>query len=157
MIPAAIPNWPLWAVFTVIMLFSYWLNYCMGSPLADKADSVDTGAILFFFPYWLAKRRLVETGNLQSIKTSQAERMQLISEPVTKKRQQKSDKLHNYVQGREFFTWERSLLCPICLHWWLTLLVALISLPAGWQFIYQYPFQAAFAYLVNHFIIRKIA
>lgn len=150
-------NWTLWGVYTVIMLFSYWLVYCMGSPLADKPADVDPGAILGFIPRWLANRRLKQEWLLGDFRHALTEDLLATEDVRVRLKLRKDARLDALIVGREFFTWERSLLCPICLHWWLTVLVVLISLLAGWPHLYQPILQAALAYLLNHLVIRKIA
>lgn len=151
-------NWELILILTSIMLFAYWLNYIMGSPLADKPDDVDAKAILFAFPYWLARRRLKKYPDLlKSITQAEADQVKMTSDPIVRENLKADFSKDEFLKGRTVFTWERSLLCPICLHWWLTVL-------AGFEFVVFDMFNAradfflaAFVYLLLHLIIRKIA
>jgi hypothetical protein len=150
-------NPSLWIAFTSIMLFSYWLVYCMGSPLASNPRDIDTGGILFFIPLAMARRRLKENDLLARQRTELTQSLLATSDPKTRQEFISQYREDIMVLGRMFFAWERSFLCPICLHWWLTVLVVLLALMFGWADIYTYPLQTAFVYLVNHFIIRKIS
>lgn len=149
-------NPALWLSFTSIMLFAYWLVYCMGSPLASNPKDIDTGGILFFIPFTMAKNRMLEN-NLTRVRQEFTASMLQTTDPKTRQELRKQYKEDTIVIGREFFVWERSILCPICLHWWLTVLVMLAAVICGWSDFYAYPLQTCFVYLLNHFIIRKIA
>lgn len=149
-------NWEIIILLTGLMLFSYWLNYLMGGPLADPGK-VNVREILFWVPEWLARRRLKMLGQLHKMEQRHATEIMVTTDPITKhglKRDQREDV---YMAGREFFTWEKSLLCPICFHWWLTVIVGAFllifdGLNARADFLL-----AAFTYLVNHFLVRKIS
>lgn len=138
-----------------IMLFAYWFAYCVGSPMAD-AMHVDASAILFFIPYSLAKRRM--RGNLFD-QAVEAWRQELsFSHDTIGAVQALRNHRHNLVvQGRELFGWERSLLCPVCLHWWLSLIAG-----ADWLLITHGSSAAvdlavgSLTYLSLHLFIRKI-
>lgn len=147
----------LWLSFTSVMLFSYWLVYCMGSPLADQPRDIDTGGIFFFVPLYLATRRLKQVDLLAAQRREYTSAMLNSDDPKTRQELTKMYRETIMILGRMFFTWERSLLCPICLHWWLTVLVMLLALIFGWSAFYIYPIQTIFVYLLNHLIIRKIA
>jgi hypothetical protein len=57
--------------------------------------------------------------------------------------------------GRELFTWEKVFLCPVCLHWWLSLQVTWTwVVVCGWQWA-ALPV-AGLTYLFLHFLIRKL-
>jgi hypothetical protein len=150
-------NWELIILLTGIMLFAYWFTYVAGSPLADKADNIDGGAFLIAWPYELAIRRLVRAGLWKGITSSFVQDMQVTSDPAVRARMRKDHKVDTIMKGREFFTWERSLLCPICLHFWLTVLVGFVFILFDIMHARADFFLAAFVYLVNHFIIRKIS
>lgn len=147
----------LWLVSLLIglMLFAYWFNYCLGSPMADPSR-VDAGAILFFIPYSLAKRRM--KGNLfdQSVEAWR-EQLSMTSDAIGATTALQDHRHNVVVQARILFSWERGLLCPVCLHWWL-------SIWAGWVWVVAQHFKmppldiavGAITYLFLHFIIRKI-
>lgn len=150
-------NWELAILFTGVMLFSYWINYAMGGPLSDDERKVDVGAILFFIPKWLAIRRLKKIGIFHEALSEILQELAMTKNPRTRKALAKDKKRDLYLSGREFFTWERSFLCAICFHFWLTLLVGLgliwfDALHARADF-----FIGVFYYLGNHFFIRKIS
>lgn len=150
-------NWELICTLTGLMLFSYWLNYVMGGPLSDDPKHVDVKAILFAFPNWLAIRRLKEKGLYASMRTELMNELMVTTDARVKHGLRVDKRLGIYLAGREFFTWERSLLCPICLHWWLTLLVGVALVYADAMNARADFFLASFVYLVNHLIIRKIS
>jgi len=150
-------NWPLIILLTGIMLFAYWLNYIMGGPLSDDPKHVDMKAILFAFPNWLATRRLKRAKVLQELRADAMSELAMTSDPRTRQGLLNDKRLDIYLEGRKMFTWERSLLCPICLHWWLTIVVGAVliffdAFNARADF-----FLAGFIYLVNHLLIRKIS
>lgn len=143
------------AILTGLMLFSYWLVYCFGTPLADDPNKVDVRAIFSFLPYYLAQRRL-KMNNLLSGALDQWREARRHAQGVKEQVQGDRDfNLDLLIGGRFFFTWERSLLCPVCLHWWLTCFV--VAFLVGTGFIVVQDFGAlALIYLVNHLFIRKI-
>lgn len=149
-------NWELVICLTGLMLFSYWLNYIMGGPLADPGK-VNVREILFFVPYQLARRRLNMLGLLDGIEKKQAQEITLAKDPKTRRELKTDHREDLYLAGREFFTWEKSLLCAICFHWWLTVIVGAFLLKFDLLDARADFFLAAFAYLVNHFFIRKIS
>jgi hypothetical protein len=138
------------------MLFAYWLNYIMGSPLATDPKDIDERAILFSFPLWLAKQRLTKD-YFKDMKSRFYQEINITSDYITKVGLGRDFKKDILFKGRELFTWERSLLCPICFHWWLSVIAGVVllwddSLNARADFL-----QAVLAYLVLHLIIRKIS
>ena len=138
-----------------LMLFAYWFVYVAGQPLADPAK-VDPGAILFFVPYYLAKRRM--RGNLfDRAVEAWREQLSLTSDAIGAVEALRDHRHNVVVQARVLFTWERGLLCPVCLHWWLSLYAgcAWVSL----QHFHQPPLDlavGALTYLFTHLFIRKI-
>lgn len=148
-------NWELIMALTGLMLFSFWLNYIMGNPLADPGK-VNVGEIMFWIPEKLARRRLKLLGTLRKIASRHDNEIMMTQDPETKRKLKEDQRLDVYLAGREFFTWEKSLLCPICFHWWLTVIVGIFLLIFDGLNARADFFLAAFAYLVNHFFIRKI-
>ncbi len=144
-------------LFTSLALYAYWLNFIMGGPLADDTKKVDAGAILFFVPFKLAARRLNKNGLLCGTVSEQLDELHLTKDVFLQKELKKDHRLAIYLKGRELFTWEKSLLCPICFHWWLTLIVGLMLFIFDGFNIRADILFAAFLYLVNHLLIRKIS
>lgn len=140
---------------TSIMLLAYWFNYCMGTPLNDDPKKVDVGAIFFFLPLRFADRRLKRAKKWREYKEALLESWAVTQDPIRKEQLYKDHLRDRYDAGRTFFTWERSILCPICLHWWLTVILVGVFVftfaLSGYELLL-----VAFTYLVNHFIIRKI-
>lgn len=149
-------NYELILTLTGIMLFAYWFTFIMGSPLADP-DKVNPREILFGIPLWMATRRLKMAKVWADSRASQLEELSMTKDPGTKKGLEKDHRLAILLAGREFFTWEKSILCPICLHWWVTVIVGIALLITDTFNARADFFLAAFVYLANHFIIRKIA
>lgn len=137
------------------MLLAYWFNYCMGTPLHENPSKVDVGAILFFLPRWLADRRLKRVNKWREYKEKLLEQWEVTSDPIMRHKLYKDNLQDRYDAGRNLFTWERSILCPICFHWWLTVIFVGVMLLlvgfTGFELLL-----VAFIYLVNHFILRKI-
>lgn len=150
-------NWDLYLVLTGLMLFSYWLTYVMGNPLASDMKNVDGRAILFGVPYFFAVRRLEMVGMWKEIQDAHIDEMDVTSDPVMRARARVDHLADTINLGRQFFTWERSLFCPICLHFWLTILVGFTFLTFDIMNARADLFPAALVYLVNHFLIRKIS
>lgn len=150
-------NWELILLLTGIMLFAYWLNYIMGSPLADKPEDVDIKAILFDIPNAMALKRLNDLDLLKARTKSLMNDLSVTSDPAVRVKTRNDHKLDDYIAGREFFTWERAFLCPICLHFWATIITAVILLVRDSYDARDDFFQGAFTYLVLHLIIRKIS
>lgn len=125
--------------------------------MSDDPDDVDVKAILFFFPKWLADRRLKSENLDAQFRKELAEQLLITSDPKTRNGLRQDFRLETYLTGRMFFTWERSLLCPICLHWWLTLVLTILLFIFGWLTVRETLWQVGFTYLLNHFFIRKIA
>lgn len=149
-------NWLLIEILGLIMLFAYWLNYIMGSPLADKPDDIDERAILFSFPFWLAKRRL-DKGYFTEMKSNFYQEINVTSDYITKVGLKRDFRKNVLLKGRELFTWERAFLCAICLHWWATVLTGYVFIIFDLFNARQDFFEACFVYLVLHLVIRKIA
>lgn len=147
----------LWLVGLLVglMLFAHWFAYVLGSPLAEPSR-VDASAILFFVPYYLARRRL--RGNLFDRAVEAWREQRSMKSDVLGEAEALMDHRHNVVvQASILFTWERGLLCRICLHWWL-------SFGAGCAWVAAHHFHlptldlavGAIAYLFLHLIIRKL-
>lgn len=149
-------NWELITLLTGLMLFAHWFNFITGTPLADP-DKVDVRAILFGLPYAMAARRLKLEGIFTKMRAAMSQELLVTSDPKTRNGLKKDNRASIYLTGRDFFTWEKSILCPICLHWWLTVIVAMVLLAFDLMGARGDFFLGAFTYLVNHFIIRKIA
>lgn len=149
-------NWELILWLTGIMLFSYWFNYVMGSPLADPPNKPDVKAILFDVPNYLAVRRLHNVGALPKFMDQLLDELAVTSDPRSRNGLKTDNKLNTYLAGREFFTWERIILCPICFHFWLSLTFAVILLSFDLMNARQDYLLGCFTYLINHLIIRKI-
>lgn len=145
------------ALLTGVMLFSYWIHYCMGSPMAKDVADVDVGAILFFIPSWLADNRLAKQNALADIVENQQSELQITDDPVKLADLLNDHARYRYEAGRKFFFIEKSFLCPICLHWWLTALVVNLCIAYGWLHMGGHLGAVALTYLVNHFFIRKIS
>jgi len=150
-------NYEIIFILTAIMLFSYWFNYVLGGPLADDIHRVDPKAILFSFPNYLAIRRLKHLKVYREMTRQLSDELAMTKDEVTKQRLRQDKKRDIYVAGREFFTWERSLLCPICLHWWLSVIAGIILIWSGVAQTGVDYFTGFLAYLVNHLLIRKIS
>lgn len=144
----------LWV--TGLMLFSFWLNYCMGNPLADNPNHVDVGAIFFFFPKWLADRRLRQNKIFHALRIKAQEEVALEKDPLGRIESIRESERWSYQKGREFFNWEKSILCPICFHWWLTVLFTGVCLGLDLLHVREQYMLLSFTYLLNHLFIRKI-
>lgn len=148
----------LWLVgFLVgIMLFAHWFTYCAGSPLSEPSR-VDASAILFFIPYYLAKRRMKGFMFDQTVKAWQ-EQLSMTSDAIGAVDALRDHRHNVVVQARVLFTWERGLLCPVCLHFWLTVYAGVLwSVFTHTLFLPPLDFQVgALTYLFLHSIIRKI-
>ena len=142
-------------LLTFIMFFAHWFAYIAGQPLAEPSR-VDPGAILFFIPYYLARARMKGFLFDRAVRAWQEE-LSLTSDSIGAVEALRNHRHNVVVQGRLLFTWERGLLCPVCLHFWL-------SWWAGWIWLMVYHFRelpldvavGAFTYFFLHFIIRKI-
>lgn len=145
----------LFLILTGIMLFSYWLSYCMGKPLAKTVQDMDASAILFWIPYELAKRKLKQASLWSAVNEQWREQYRQannVRDKIEALRDHRADVVYG---ARELFTWERSLLCPVCLHFWLSLFFVQLA----YYLHYLRPdvlLLTAFLYLVNHLFIRKI-
>lgn len=125
--------------------------------MAEKHDGIRSREILFGLPFWLAKRRLKRQNLWVDLNSSKVAELAVTSDKQVR-HALKYDHIRDlYLAGREFFTWEKSLLCPICFHWWITVAVGAVLLAFNLlDARADYPL-AALTYLVNHFIIRKIS
>lgn len=143
-------------ILTGAMLFSYWLAYIMGGPMSDDPKHVNPRAILFSFPEWLAKRRLT-TFDLFDLYKQFGEEINLLHDYVEKVKANYEYKKDVFLKGRELFTWEKTLLCPICFHFWLSVLLGAILIISGRVDTWDDFGFGFLLYLVNHLIIRKIS
>jgi hypothetical protein len=141
---------------TGLMLFTFWFNYIMGSPLAKNVDNANTSEILAWIPLALADRRLRRAGLYGPIKAAYLDELNLENHPKGRLDALADFRHHRLDMGRRFFTWEKSLLCPICMHWWLTILFGAVTLTFDLLHARELYLWAGFIYLVTHFIIRKI-
>jgi hypothetical protein len=122
----------------------------MGSPLADDVKHVDVDSIFFFFPYMLAVRKLKKYHLWNDIDEEWRREINVTHGSKSKLQARRDHMREVFATGREFFTWERGLLCPVCFHFWLTLFVWAL-------FIQDAILISALFYLANHFLIRKIS
>ena len=150
-------NWELIFWLTGLMLFSYWINYVMGSPLADPPHRPDVKAILFSVPNYLALRQLQKHGLIVKFRDQLLDELSTTNNQSLRNGLKIDHKLATYLAGREFFTWERTILCPICFHFWLSAAFAVILLSFDLLNARADLLLGCFTYLVNHLIIRKIS
>lgn len=150
-------NWELFLWLTGIMLFAYWFIYAVGGPLSDDPKKVDERAILFNIPNGLATRRLAAKGLMKGIRKSLTQELIMTTDPVVRIGLIRDKRKDAFLIGREFFTWERSLLCPVCLHWWLTIIFAALVLALDLLHARANFLPGVLVYFVNHLIIRKIS
>lgn len=154
-------NWELIIWLTGIMLFTYWLNYIMGRPNAEDIQKVDMSGILFWVPLWLAKCRLNSCYQLKKkvdeIREQFFEEIKVTGDFLVQHQLIRDQNREIFRVGREMFTWERSITCPICLHWWLTVIFGSVCLTFNLLHAREDYLLAGFTYLLNHFFIRKIS
>lgn len=127
----------------LIMLFVYWVDFVWGHPLADEYNET---AILFGIPYYFAKRRLDSMNALQPLVKHRAEQMVATNDKRIRADIEREYKINVFSTGRQYWTYEKMIFCPICFHWWICLPILLTNVSAE-LFLY---------YLITHFIIRKI-
>lgn len=140
-------------VLTGLMLFAHWSGYVMGAPLTTHVDS---GAILFLVPYHLAVQRLKLTHRWDAVLEGWRQEYRATGDDHERARALRNHRAEVVLTAQPVFTWERSLLCPVCLHWWLTLNTML-----AWYFLDTHVAvahlgTAALTYLFLHLLIRKI-
>ncbi len=136
------------------MLFAHWFYYVVGTPLAARVDDINVTAMLSFIPYLLARRRL-KGAMLDAALEFWRQEHQLANDPHNELLALREHRRNVIRLGREFFTWEKVFLCPVCLHWWLSLQVTWTWVVIhGWQW-HAVPV-AALTYLFTHLIIRKL-
>lgn len=150
-------NYELIIWITGLMLFAYWLNYVFGSPLADGPHRPDPGAILASFPRALAWRRLRKEKLADEYWSRLQEMLGFAREAKIRRQTFKDWQLDILEAGRVFFTWERTILCPVCFHFWATVIFGVICLSFNLLHARQDLLLAGFTYLLNHFFIRKIS
>lgn len=148
----------LFCVLTGIMLFSYWLNYCMGTPLAKDVQDVDINAILFGIPKDMANNRIHKNGLHKMLWDKYVEEAQATPGTDAYENRLGAEEYHRnrYQYGRVFFLWEKSVLCPICLHFWMTAIFVVACLLLNTLHVRDQFWFASFIYLFNHLLIRKI-
>lgn len=151
------PHLELIAILTAVMLFAYWLVYCMGSPVADDIRDVDLRGILFFFPWWMARKRMAQWHLHQDAGKEWRDEAQVTTGSRAKLQAHREWKRRYFETARDFFTWERALFCPICLHWWLTIIVVAVLFATGYWKGLPALGLCGLVYLINHFFIRKIS
>jgi hypothetical protein len=135
------------------MFFCDWNNYVLGRPLATDYDVT---SIMFWLPEALARRKIRRRHMLiwrdEADETVIAE-MAATKDPTQRQEIWQSHRRYVYEYGRQFFTWEKAFLCPVCLHWWLSL----IFLGVMWAFGYTFDHGIALLlYLMTHYLIKKI-
>lgn len=140
----------LFLLFVGVMLFAYWSNYCMGTPLARNPADIDVNAIFFFIPYMMAVRKLKKFHLWKDIDEQWTAEARLTNGARQLLQARREHMREVYISGREFFTWEKAILCPVCFHFWLSLLVWAL-------FIQDHVLISSLYYLANHFFIRKIS
>lgn len=149
-------NYEIISILTSGMLFSYWLNYIMGYPLA-KDNDVDPKAILFSIPLWLATRKIKYSDSYKRLRGRFFDEINITSDTITKVGIRFDHKRDKVLLGRQLFTWERAIFCPVCFHFWLSLFIGIILISFDLVNARADFFLAVFTYLVNHLIIRKIS
>lgn len=151
-------NWDIVIFLTGIMLFCYWLNFAMGNPLSSNQTAIDTSAILFFVPKFFAIRRLKSENLLRNLKDHFDQEIAIAcNDPVLETHLSHDYDRNIFLTGRQFFTWEKMFLCPVCFHWWVTLAVSTAFVFSDWHGAVDYRLGIIFTYLVNHLLIRKIS
>lgn len=134
-----------------LALFAYWFAYVLGAPLGPDPDP---GAIGFWLPYLLAKRRL-RGALFDDLVETWREELRLSPDAIGHVEALRAHRRQTVVEGRKLFTWERSLLCPVCLHWWLSVAAGIawgLFAAITWDAFCAY----VLAYLFTHLFIRKI-
>lgn len=145
-------NWDLILLMTSLALFSYWINFVMGNPLADK---VDTKAMLFSIPFFFSVRRLRKNHMLTDIVADQFHELGITSDDRTRQKLKHDHRVDLYMSGREYFTWEKVLLCSVCFHWWISLLAVIGMIAFNIFGARADLLLVVFLYLFNHLLIRK--
>lgn len=141
---------------TGLMLLAYWLVYVMGEPNQRDIAKVDVGGFLFGLPLWLADRRLLQNHLADDIDQEYVDAGSVTKDPIRQRELKEEWRANRFDRGRKFFTWERSLTCPICLHWWLTVIFGVICVSFNLLNARAEVLLAGFIYLANHLFIRKI-
>lgn len=149
-------NYEIIFILTSIMLFCYWFNYILGGPLSDNPKDVNERAILFRFPLWLAKRKITPK-YIQEMKSHFYEELNVTSDFITKVGLNRDMRKNIFLKGRELFSWEKSILCPICFHYWLSVIAGFFLIWYGVAETRADYFTGFLTYLVNHLLIRKIS
>lgn len=142
MIP--VPHFDILIAFSIIALSAYWWTYIIGDPL----DEYKHEAILSIVPFALAVLRLKKMKMLRPIIDDRCEELRAAT-TIRERLDIRNSYRRMIVQTAvPYMTWERLLLCRVCLHWWACLIVS-FCLAGPLLYIALY-------YLITHLIIRKI-
>lgn len=137
------------AVFCALLV--YLLDYAFGQPGGEKWNSQE---LLSGWSLFLAKRRLKKESIYRDLERQLHQ--QLISAPDSYQRKLIRKNFNQLVfqQAREVFYYEKALgMCPICFHFWVTLIVFLLVN----YFYFSVTLNTfVFSILISHLIIRLL-
>jgi hypothetical protein len=105
---------------TISAMLIYVLDYGLGKPGDEKPNYK---SLLFFWSFFLAKRRLIKMEGWPNLKQQLDEQLSMASTPMQKATVINSFKEIVFITARPFFTYEMILgMCPICTHFWVSLI-----------------------------------
>lgn len=105
--------------------FSYFLDYCLGHPMAEDINHINTKEILFKYSFFLAKLALPEKKQREIV----AGLSPLLNDddPEVRRHGKHQLKISIIVAGRDYFFIEKAFgMCQFCTNFWIAQIVALV-------------------------------
>lgn len=113
-------------IILVSVSFSKFLELCFGYPGKEFTSDIDAGAIFFGWSYHLAYMRVEIVHGEQWIRDLNARVLAEFTHPADVLTAKRDFKRAIFMEGRQFFTWERAFgMCIYCTNFWVSSIACL--------------------------------
>ncbi|MEJ7611360.1 MAG: hypothetical protein WKF88_09315 [Ferruginibacter sp.] len=132
-------------------LFIFMVDYGIGHPADDK---VGYGSLLFSYSFFWAVRRMRNAGLYGNYYGQYMSQLSNAANDLEKHRIRKSFQELIYTEGREMFSWEKTLgMCPYCTHFWFSVFsFGMVNIFCQKENIFIF----GFYFVLSHFFIRAL-
>lgn len=110
------------AIFCALLIFA--IDYGLGKP---GDDQYNPQALLFNWCFFLAKKRLIKTGEWWHMNNQLQGQLQAALSKKERLDIFRQFKMIVFQNAKDYFKYEKILgMCPICTHWWISFIIFLI-------------------------------